>query len=160
MYQGESSPSHIRGAIVCCYQLFITIGILLANLFNFATHNIDNTGSWRIVLGIGFLWAIILALGILCFPESPRFDYRNGKHDIARKTIANFHGVSQNHRAVNEMMDDLRSKLREEEEGAEGRKWHEVFTGPRMKYRVLLGVAIQAFQQLTGMNYFMCKSLC
>lgn len=155
MYQGESSPAHIRGAIVCCYQLFITIGILLANLINFGTEGIENTGSWRIVLGIGFLWAIILGLGILFFPESPRFDYRHGKKEVARKSIAAFYGVSPEHRVVNDTMNDLAEKLREEEAGAEGRKWSEVFTGPRMRYRILLGMSIQAFQQLTGMNYFM-----
>merc|ERR1711964_913439 len=30
----------------------------------------------------------------------------------------------------------------------------EVFKGKRMMYRILLGVGIQAFQQLTGANYF------
>lgn len=143
-----------------CYQLFITIGILLANLINFGTEGIQNTGSWRIVLGIGFLWAIILGLGILCFPESPRFDYRHGKHEQARKSIAVFHGVDINHRIVNDTMKDLAEKLREEDVGAEDRKWSEVFTGPRMRYRILLGMAIQMFQQLTGMNYFMvCPAL-
>merc|ERR1711964_314961 len=34
MYQGESSPAHIRGAIVCCYQLFITIGIAFCSASN------------------------------------------------------------------------------------------------------------------------------
>lgn len=155
MYQGECSPSHIRGAIVCCYQLFITIGILLANLINFGTEGIDNTGSWRIVIGIGFLWALVLGFGILFFPETPRFDLRHGRHDLARKSIAAFHGVSENHKVVNETMDDCAKKLREEEEGAADRKWSEVFTGPRMRYRILLGMAIQMFQQLTGMNYFM-----
>jgi len=149
MYQGESSPSHIRGAIVCCYQLFITIGILLANLINFGTESISNTGSWRIVLGIGFLWAIVLAVGILFFPETPRFNFRNGKLDIARKDIAAFHGVGQNHRVVNETMEDCRKKLEEEQVGAEERKWSDVFTGPRMRYRILLGMAIQMFQQLS-----------
>jgi MFS family permease len=37
LFQGESSPTHIRGAIVCCYQLFITIGILIANIINYGT---------------------------------------------------------------------------------------------------------------------------
>lgn len=159
MYQGEAAPSHIRGAIVCSYQLFITIGILLANLINFGTEGIQNTGSWRIVLGIGFLWAIILGGGILLFPESPRFNYRHGKQAIARKDIAAFHGVGENHKVVNETMDDLALKLREEEEGAADRKWSEVFTGPRMRYRILLGMALQMFQQLSGMNFFMCRCL-
>ncbi|KAH6718345.1 MFS transporter [Leptodontidium sp. MPI-SDFR-AT-0119] len=52
MYQGESAPAHIRGSIVCCYQLFITIGILLANLINLGTESISNTDYWRIPLGI------------------------------------------------------------------------------------------------------------
>jgi len=33
-------------------------------------------------------------------------------------------------------------------------KAYEVFTGPRMKYRLLLGIALQAIQQLTGANFF------
>merc|ERR1711964_61858 len=111
MYQGESSPAHIRGAIVCCYQLFITIGILLANLINFGTESISNTGSWRIPIGISFAWALILAFGILLFPETPRFDFRNGNIDKARKNIAKFHGVSENHRVVRDMMLDLEEKL-------------------------------------------------
>lgn len=114
MYQGESSPAHVRGAIVCCYQLFITIGILLANLVNFGTESISNTGSWRIPLGICFLWAIILCLGILLFPETPRFDFRNGRVDRARYNIARFHGVSEDHRVVQEQLSELQVKLEEE----------------------------------------------
>jgi len=151
MYQGESSPAHIRGAIVCCYQLFITIGILLANLINFGTESISNTGSWRIPIGISFAWALILAFGILLFPETPRFDFRNGNIDKARKNIAKFHGVSENHRVVRDMMLDLEEKLAEEDTKT---GLLEVFKGKRMMYRILLGVGIQAFQQLTGANYF------
>lgn len=32
--------------------------------------------------------------------------------------------------------------------------WYEAITGPRMLYRVALGVGLQMFQQLTGANYF------
>ncbi|KAL2062010.1 hypothetical protein VTL71DRAFT_6276 [Oculimacula yallundae] len=151
MYQGESAPAHVRGAIVCCYQLFITIGILLANLINFGTESISNTGSWRIPLGIGFAWAIILCVGILFFPETPRFDFRQGNIDQARKNIARLHGVSENHRVVRDQMLDLEEKLAAEETTT---GFLEVFKGKKMMYRILLGVAIQAFQQLSGANYF------
>lgn len=153
MYQGESSPSHVRGAIVCCYQLFITIGILLANAINLGTHRITNTGSWRIPLGLGFLWPLILGFGILFFPETPRFDFRNGKAEKARRTISKFYGVSENHKVINQQMSELQEKMEAEDAGGD-HPWYEVFTGPRMLYRVLLGVAIQGFQQLTGANYF------
>ncbi|CZS91390.1 hypothetical protein WAI453_011662 [Rhynchosporium graminicola] len=151
MYQGESAPAHIRGAIVCCYQLFITIGILLANLINFGTESISNTGSWRIPLGIGFAWALILCFGILLFPETPRFDFRQGNIDRARKNTARLHGVSENHRVVRDQMLDMEEKLAAEETTT---GFLEVFKGKRMIYRILLGVGIQAFQQLSGANYF------
>jgi SP family sugar:H+ symporter-like MFS transporter len=32
--------------------------------------------------------------------------------------------------------------------------WYEVFTGPKMPYRVPLGMIILGLQQLTGANYF------
>ncbi|CZT12292.1 related to MFS monosaccharide transporter [Rhynchosporium agropyri] len=151
MYQGESAPAHIRGAIVCCYQLFITIGILLANLINFGTESISNTGSWRIPLGIGFAWASILCFGILLFPETPRFDFRQGNIDRARKNTARLHGMSENHRVVRDQMLDMEEKLAAEETTT---GFLEVFKGKRMIYRILLGVGIQAFQQLSGANYF------
>ena len=145
------SPYRTQLTRYSCYQLFITIGILLANLINFGTESISNTGSWRIPIGISFAWALILAFGILLFPETPRFDFRNGNIDKARKNIAKFHGVSENHRVVRDMMLDLEEKLAEEDTKT---GLLEVFKGKRMMYRILLGVGIQAFQQLTGANYF------
>ncbi|KIW67094.1 hypothetical protein PV04_06367 [Phialophora macrospora] len=152
-YQGESSPRHVRGAIVCCYQLFITIGILIANLINFGTESINNTASWRVPMGIGFLFAIVLGVGILFFPETPRHDYRHGKIDPATTSIAKFHGVSERHRVVKDQLMEMREKLQIELEGGKHPLW-EIFTGPRMAYRVMLGCTIQALQQLTGANYF------
>ncbi|EXJ86054.1 MFS transporter, SP family, sugar:H+ symporter [Capronia coronata CBS 617.96] len=152
-YQGESSPRHVRGAIVCCYQLFITIGILIANLINFGTESIQNTASWRIPMGIGFLWAIVLGTGILFFPETPRHQYRHGDIDRATTSVAKFHGVSERHRVVQEQVVEMQEKLQLELEGG-SHPWYEVFTGPRMLYRTLLGMTVQALQQLTGANYF------
>ena len=153
MYQGESAPAHVRGAIVCCYQLFITVGILIAYLINFGTERINSPASWKIVIGISFLWPLILGGGILFFPEKPRFEYRNGKIDSARRSIAKFHGVSENHKAVGRQMQEMQEKLEAEQQGGD-HPWYEVFTGPRMPYRVPLGMIIQALQQLTGANYF------
>jgi hypothetical protein len=50
---------------------------------------------------------------------------------------------------VNDQINEIRVKLEEEKAGADTR-WHEIFTGPRMLYRTLLGITLQAGQQLTG----------
>jgi SP family sugar:H+ symporter-like MFS transporter len=142
MYQSESTPARFRGIIIAMYQLFITLGILLANLVCFGTHNMEGSASWRIVVGLSFLPHLFLGAGILFLPESPRFAYRQGREDEARKTIARMAGLDPNAPAVNQQINEIRAKLEEERAGAETR-WYEIFTGPRMMYRTVLGVILQ-----------------
>lgn len=153
MYQSESSPAIIRGVLVTCYQLFVTLGIWTAYMVDFGTHKYDNSASWRIPNGLSFLWALILGAGILFLPESPRFAYRKGREDEARRTIAKLAGLTPDSREVNYQITEIRVKLEEEMSGADV-KWHEIFTGPRMAYRTILGMVLQAGQQLTGANFF------
>ena len=94
-----------------------------------------------------------MAAGICILPESPRWDYRHGNIERARKTIASVYGVPQNHFEVNREMREIKAKFDVETAGG-NHPWYEVFTGPRMAYRVLLGVTLQMFQQLTGANFF------
>lgn len=44
MYQSETLPKWIRGAVVGCYQLCITIGLFLAAIVNWATQNRTDSG--------------------------------------------------------------------------------------------------------------------
>lgn len=73
LYMSEVAPRKVRGAIVSCYQFAITIGIMLASIVTFATHNRNDTGAFRIPIAIQFLWALILATGLFLLPESPRY---------------------------------------------------------------------------------------
>lgn len=154
MYQSETAPRQIRGAMVGCYQLFITLGILVAYLINFGTEAIRSPASWRITIGVGFVWPVLMIAGIIFMPESPRWDYRHNKIERARKTIARSYGVSENHWEVNREMREIKEKFDAENAGGGKHKWTEIFTGPRMAYRTLLGITLQALQQLTGANFF------
>ena len=63
MYQSETSPKWIRGTIVGTYQLAITIGLFIAAIVNNATAGRQDTGCYRIPIGIQFLWSLILVGG-------------------------------------------------------------------------------------------------
>jgi len=158
MYQAETAPPWIRGSLVCTYQLFITLGIFLAAAFNLGTFRglVDSSASWRIVLGLGWIWTIGLGVGILVFPETPRFAYRHGRVDEARRTLMRVYGAPANHWAIQTQMDEIDSKLRAESQVPTSvvGGYFEMFRAPRMSYRILLGVGLQMFQQLTGANYF------
>lgn len=151
MYQGESAPRHIRGAMISCYQLFVTLGIFLAYCINLGTHNMEGTAQWRITLGITFLFAIILGGGMVFFPESPRYEFRHGKAESAQRTLAKLYGIPENHVRILEEMDEIREQFEAE---SDDQKWHEFLTAPRMFYRIVLGMVLQSLQQLSGANYF------
>ena len=103
-------------------------------------------------MGIGFLWAIVLGFGILFFPETPKYVYRQGRVDEARRTMTKLLGVPENHIKVAKELGEMKAKLDAETVGEHS--WWEIFTAPRMAYRTALGVVLQAFQQLTGANFF------
>lgn len=79
-------------------------------------------------MGISFLWVLILGIGIIFFPESPRYDYSHGHIDSARKTMAKLYGVSENHRILVEELAEIKAK-HEEELLHKGEKWWKMFTG-------------------------------
>lgn len=154
MYQSESIPKRIRGATVSSYQLLITLGIWTAYMVNYGTVDAySNSAQWRIPNGLSALWAIMLGSTILLLPESPRYAYRMGRIEEARQNMARLEGVDPHSAFIDAEIAQIQEKIEAESAGGE-HPWHEIFTGPRMLYRTLLGMVLQAGQQLTGANYF------
>lgn len=158
MYQAETAPPWIRGALVCTYQLFITMGIFLAACFNYGTytHQRHNSASWRVVIGVGWAYLIILGVGILFFPETPRYAYRRGRKDEAKETLCRVYGAPAHHYAIHTQMEEIEAKFLAETniKGGPISEIVSMFRAPRVAYRVMLGMSLQMFQQLTGANYF------
>jgi SP family sugar:H+ symporter-like MFS transporter len=123
----------------------------VADCINFGTEKRTDTGSYRIPMGIGFIWALILGLGIMLLPESPRHDWNNGRPERARTTMAKFYGVAEHHPLIDNETEEI-EKVRLASSG--DHPWYEAITGPRMFYRVALAMTLQMLQQLTGANYF------
>lgn len=154
MYQSETAPRQVRGALVSAYQLFITLGIFVSYCVNYGTEAIQSPSSWRITMGVGFVAPTIMAIGMLGMRESPRWQYRqNGGEIEAAKTLALITGCDEGHPEVQIALRDIREGLEAERAGGE-QKWYEIFTAPAMLRRVIVGMALQALQQLTGANFF------
>ena len=87
IYISEVSPAEVRGTMVSLYQLFITIGFLLAYLMNFLIlrgASLDATDTtlgsamfnqeyWRGMLGCEAIPDLLFLLLIFFIPESPRW---------------------------------------------------------------------------------------
>jgi SP family sugar:H+ symporter-like MFS transporter len=151
MYMSETAPVPVRGAVVSCYQLFITIGIFTADCINYGTEKYTSTASYRVPMGVGFIWALLLGIGILFLPETPRHDWNHGRSDRARTTMAKFYGLPEHHIMIETETAEI-EKVMQATKG--DHPWYEAITGPRMFYRVALAMSLQMLQQLTGANYF------
>lgn len=153
LYQSEASPKWIRGAIVSCYQWAITIGLLLASLVNQGTKDRNDTGSYRIPIAIQFLWALILGIGMIFLPETPRFYVHKNKEDKAKESLSRLRKLPLDHPDLIEEYEDIKASYEHEMRFGKS-TWADVFsTKEKQLKRLLTGVFLQAFQQLTGVNF-------
>lgn len=73
MYISEISPAKNRGQLVALYQFNIVFGILAAYFSNYIIDSIIHVESWRWMLGVEAVPALIYTLLVLKVPESPRW---------------------------------------------------------------------------------------
>ncbi|KZL72812.1 hexose transporter [Colletotrichum tofieldiae] len=151
LYQSETAPKWIRGAIVGAYQWAITIGLLLAAIVNNATHDRQDTGSYRIPIAVQFAWSIILFTGMLILPETPRFLIKRGHVDRATKALAKLRRLPENDPYVAEEIAEIKAN-HDFETSVGSASYLDCFRPPVLK-RQFTGMALQALQQLTGINF-------
>ncbi|CAI9766602.1 unnamed protein product [Fraxinus pennsylvanica] len=87
VYTAELSPAMTRGFLTSFPEVFITFGILLGYIFNYALSSLPPHINWRLMLGIAAVPAVSIALGVLTMPESPRWLVMKGKLDEARRVL-------------------------------------------------------------------------
>ncbi|KAF2270377.1 general substrate transporter [Lojkania enalia] len=151
LYQSETSPKWIRGAVVGAYQLAITIGLLLAAIVDNATKNRTDTGAYRIPIAVQFAWALVLFLGCIFLPETPRFRIKQGRPEKAAKSLSRLRRLDIDHPALLEELAEITAN--HEYELSLGKATYlDCFRGNLGK-RLFTGCALQALQQLTGVNF-------
>jgi SP family sugar:H+ symporter-like MFS transporter len=114
MYQSECAPKWIRGAVVSMYQWAITIGLLLSAIVNNATQNRNNHSAYRLPISIQFIWAFILASGMLFLPESPRWLIKRGNMKGAEKSMGRLLSLPEDDPVVQQELEIIRDNLEEE----------------------------------------------
>lgn len=144
LYLSEIAPGNIRGAMVSAYQLMITVGILVAFLSDTA---FSASGSWRWMLGVVSIPAILFLLGVLTLPRSPRWLMMKGRNDEARVVL---NMLRPDEKTVEQEMKDIAKQLERKDEG-----FSLLRRSPHFRRSVAMGIALQVVQQLTGINVVM-----
>ncbi len=139
LYIAEMSPARIRGALVSLNQLAIGTGIGVAYFVDYA---LASSESWRWMFASAVFPAVVLLIGMIFLPESPRWLARKG---FREKALENFHRLGRGDEAEAELA-EVESTLQEEQEG------FGILLKPGFRVAVLVGVGLAIFQQITGIN--------
>lgn len=151
LYQSETAPKWIRGTIVGSYQLAITVGLLIASIVDNATKSRNDTGSYRIPIAVQFAWAIILIVGMLILPETPRYHIKRGRNQQAAQALSRLRRLDADHPALVEELAEIQAN-HEYELSLGASSYIECFKGSIGK-RLATGCLLQGLQQLTGVNF-------
>ena len=81
LYISELAPAHLRGRLVAYNTIAVTGGIVVSYLIGYF---LSPTESWRMMLGIGVLPALILWIAVGHLPESPRWLAKQGQFQEAQ----------------------------------------------------------------------------
>lgn len=159
VYQAEIAPKEFRGRMVSLQQWAITWGILIQYFIqygaSFAAGGSNNpnqgTAAFRIPWGIQIVPAAILHIGLYFLPYSPRWLASQDRWEEAIRALANLHGEGNiNHPRVLAEYQEISEALQFQRD--EALSSFGALTESRILRRVILGMSIQMWSQLCGVN--------
>jgi SP family galactose:H+ symporter-like MFS transporter len=139
LYISEIAPAKVRGSLVSLNQLAITIGIVVSYLVDYALAPIQ---GWRYMLGLAAIPAVILGLGMLPLPDTPRWLVNHNEPEKARKVLKRIRGNED----VEKELEEIQKSLKAQKTG------RFELLNPMVKPALIIGVALAIFQQVTGIN--------
>ncbi|XVF28027.1 hypothetical protein REPUB_Repub14bG0160000 [Reevesia pubescens] len=158
LYISEASPARIRGALVSTNGLLITGGQFLSYLINLAfTHA---PGTWRWMLGVAGLPAVVQFFLMLSLPESPRWLYRKNKVEEARSILERIYPADEVEDELNALRISVEAEKADEHAIGDSliQKVKGAFSNVVVRRGLYAGVTVQVAQQFSGINTVMYYS--
>jgi MFS transporter, SP family, arabinose:H+ symporter len=158
MYIAEISPPKMRGRMVSFNQLNIVIGISVAFFTNYLILQLGQSDAgwaqalafgehtWRWMLGLETLPAVLYFVGLFFVPQSPRWLIMKGREaealPIMRRAVGSV--------AADRELSEIQASIAREAHVEKG-TLRDLFV-PAMRFVLTIGIVIGILQQITGIN--------
>ncbi|KAJ3767506.1 MFS monosaccharide transporter [Lentinula raphanica] len=160
LYISEISPAEVRGSLMALEQLAIVFGVVVGFWVGYFTREIPGSASWRIPLGVQLIPGIILIVGCIFLPASPRLLMLQGKPNEALTTLARLRfpdlpeAEAREDGLVQVEFVEMRVEATMILSAGTKHEWQTWKTLLRKPYRsrTVIGVLIAFFQQWSGIN--------
>ncbi len=158
MYIAEISPPALRGRMVSFNQLNIVVGISLAFFSNYLILQLAKSDapwalglkfdeySWRWMLGLETVPAILYYIGLFFVPRSPRWCIMKGNYEEAERVLSRF----SDPKIAHEEIEKIKESIALEKDKSEA-KIKDLFR-PGLKLVLTIGIVVAVLQQITGIN--------
>ncbi|XP_054435629.1 solute carrier family 2, facilitated glucose transporter member 7 [Pteronotus mesoamericanus] len=147
MYLGELAPKNLRGTLGTMTEVFVIVGVFLAQIFSLQAI-LGNPTGWPVLLALTGVPALLQLLSLPFFPESPRYTLiQKGDEDTARRALRKLRGWAD----VEDEVEEMRTE--DQAERAEGRlSVLNLLTFRPLRWQLISIVVLMAGQQLSGIN--------
>lgn len=145
LFIAEIAPPSNRGSLVLINGLAITFGQAMAYLIGYYVHDLA-ANSWRWLLWLGVIPALILFLGMFLVPHSPRWLMKKQGKEQALRVLKK---IRSSHAAIEQELDEIETTL------AKSRGSKRLLLKPPVIYVLLAGISLGVFQQFSGINAIM-----
>jgi MFS transporter, SP family, galactose:H+ symporter len=142
VYISELAPSRLRGVLVNCNQLAVTIGIASAYWVDLAFANAHM--GWVPMYAVSALTGCALFTGMIFTLESPRWLASKGRWSEAIIVLGR---LCRNDEAAQEWKEIQASFDRQKQQAS----WRELLR-PGLRMALIVGVGLAIFQQVVGIN--------
>jgi sugar porter (SP) family MFS transporter len=159
VYLAECAHPNVRGMIVGITQQMIGVGFIVSTWVGYGSRHTPDSSSfqWRFPLAFQIIPSALLLVGLIWLPESPRHLIEKDRDDAAMKILRKLHYDGHNDEWIQNEYNEIRATL-SAERAITAPGWAVMFKVPAWRKRLLLGVLIQVFTQLTGISELMSLS--
>lgn len=151
VYISELAPPSKRGRLVGFQQWAITWGIMIMFFICYGSSFLKGTAAFRLPWGLQMIPAILLYFGLCLMPESPRWLAKRDRWGDAKDVLDLIHADTKAGSDLSSLeLQEIRSAVNFERQNADV-SYFELLK-PNMINRTSIGVFMQIWSQLTGMN--------
>jgi MFS transporter, SP family, sugar:H+ symporter len=122
----------------------IVVGILAAFIVNAI---LASSGDWRLMLGLAAVPSLILLLGMMSMPETPRFLVRTGEEEEAHEVLEEVRSDDRREEAPERKIEEIREVEEQEQEGG-----LRLMKARWVRPALIVAIGLAVFQQFIGIN--------
>ncbi|KAL9071813.1 MAG: hypothetical protein Q9157_005324 [Trypethelium eluteriae] len=155
VYQAECAHPKTRGLIVGLTQQMIGVGFIVSTWIGYGCNHAPDTSSvqWRFPLAFQVLPSLMLLVGLIWLPESPRYLIEIGKEEEAMRVFRKLHHDGSNEEWIQSEFLEIKTTITEEK-AISVLGWLPMFKIPMWRTRLIHGTLVQVFTQLTGVSTY------